>query len=173
MKQTIILIILLTLWGLPACRQEEKARKKKAEKESTENNQAEEKAREWLIATIEKTFNSAEPDFAKITTQDYYDYKNDAISLDYRDSLKDAEFNAKWMESFDPQYAGKGTGFLVPTRDWGKIKVTRCLLTEWPDEESFVFEIIIRDTELKVDYRREIRVTKNGESFLIADVKEF
>jgi hypothetical protein len=145
--------------------------------EKKENNQVantSENAKKWLIETIQTYFKKDFPEMSGITTKTYEEYKTEAtnVGLDTEVAMTQTEFENKWKKKYDTKYAGIGFGFLISGQDWGKIEVSKCILLA-ENGDSCVFQTILRDTEFKTDYKRDIRVVKSGNSFLIDDVKEY
>jgi hypothetical protein len=138
----------------------------------TTENQDQENAKDWLIKAIEINFNKDTFDTADITTKTYAEYKSDAINIEYENGLTQEAFKKKWKNKFDLKYVGYN-GFLVPTQDYGKIKVSSCKLLSVTKDKAYIFETIIRDVDYKHNYKRDIKVIHSGKSFLIADVKEY
>lgn len=140
------------------------------------------KAKEWLIANLESSLNKANGNMenpnedaekeVNIYTTQYSAYKIDAINVDLDDGLTEDEFITKWKGKYNPELAGIGFGFLIPTQDYGLIKVTNCKLkNKTPD--GFVFNVILEDTSYHKKYNRDIRVIVASNSFLIDDVLEY
>ena len=183
MLKTLTLIFSFLL--LNSCQNNDKAKSSFDQNDSTkivssesDNNLKEtEKAKDWLIETIEDNFKKNTLEMKGITTKPYEEYKTDAtnVDLDTEGALTQSEFENKWKRLYDTKYAGIGNGFLISGQDWGKIEVTNCksLKSYSKDDFVFVFETTIRDIDFKVDYKREIKVIKTENSFLICDVKEF
>ncbi|MEA9415374.1 hypothetical protein [Flavobacterium sp. PL02] len=135
-------------------------------------NQNQENAKKWLIKTIETNFNKDTYEMSDMTTKTYAQYKSDAINIEYDNGLTEESFKKKWKNKFDTKYVAMN-GFLVPTQDYGKIKVSSCKLLYVIKDKGFVFETIIKDLTFKTSYKRDIKVIPSGKSFLIADVKEY
>lgn len=137
-------------------------------------NEAEE-AKKWLEKSIEDYFKSdlgnLDKNMQKITTKEYYDYKGDAmgVDMDVDGSLTEQEFNDKWKGKFDTKKAGVGVGFLIAGQDWDKVQVTKCQLIS-QNENSYLFDVALNDKALKAVYPIKVKVSKDHNSFLIADV---
>ena len=134
-----------------------------------------EKAKSWLIETIEKNLNK---DFYKMedfTTKEYAKYKSDAMNIDFDvdGSLTKDEFVKKWKNKFDVRFAGIENGFLISRQDNGKIKVTSCISLKSNNQNEYIFQTVISDVDFKIENKRDIKVIENGNSFLISDVKEY
>jgi hypothetical protein len=138
-------------------------------------------AKAWLIKSIENEF--ADPLFedknqdkkkVSIYTKNYEEYKTDAISIDYDGGMTEEAFKKKWTGKYDTKYAGMGTGFLISSQDWVKISITNCTLKgDMSTDSTMVFDVIIEDKEAKAKYKRDIKVIKSGNSYLIDDVLEY
>ena len=129
-------------------------------------------AKKWLIESIETNFKTAEGLIDSICTKDYATYKSDAIGLEYDGGMTQQAFEKKWKDKFDVKHVGIGTGFLISGQDWETIKVAKCELSPLKLKEGYLFETMIEDLPSKTIYKRDIKVIKSGESFLIADVLE-
>ncbi|KMQ59967.1 hypothetical protein ACM46_17065 [Chryseobacterium angstadtii] len=143
----------------------------KVENKSTES----EEAKKWLETSIENYFNSdlgsLDKEMQRITTKDYYEYKTDAmnVDMDVDRSLTEKEFQDKWKGKFDTGKAGIGYGFLITAQDWDKIKVSTChLISE--SKTDMLFDTVLSDENLKAEYPVKIKIAKENDSFLIADV---
>lgn len=134
-----------------------------------------EEAKKWLEKSIEDYFKSdlgnLDKNMQKMTTKDYYDYKEDAmnVDMDVDGSLTEKEFNDKWKGKFDTKKAGIGVGFLIAGQDWSAIEVTRCQLIS-ENTDSYLFDVVLTDKEPKEKYPIKVKVIKENGSFLIADV---
>ncbi|MCV9933100.1 hypothetical protein OIU80_12475 [Flavobacterium sp. LS1R47] len=135
-------------------------------------NQDQENAKKWLVKTIETNFNKDTYKMSDMTTKTYAEYKSDAINMEYDDGLTEETFKKKWHNQFNTKYVGTG-GFLVPSQDYGKIKVMNCKFLSVTKDKAYIFETTIRDLTFKQNYKRDIKVIHSGKSFLIADVKEY
>jgi hypothetical protein len=138
-----------------------------------------EDAKTWLVKSIENEF--ADPRFESedqdkrpsIYTPQYEEYKTDAISIDYDGGMTEEQFKAKWSKKYDTKLAGIGNGFLISSQDWGKVKVTSCNLKNENTNDTLVFDVILEDLEFKGKFKRDIKVIKNGSSYLIDDILEY
>ena len=164
-----------------SCKDEQKELYKITEKKTVDHTKISntkkdaEFAKNWLEENINSFFNentsSITHDMRSITTTDYYDYKMDAmnVGMDMTGSLSKEEFKNKWKNKFDTSKAGIGVGFLISGQDWDSIKVTKCDLIDEKDN-AFLFDVIILDKGFKTHYSNKIKVVKNDNQFLIADV---
>ncbi|TDB62357.1 hypothetical protein [Arundinibacter roseus] len=169
-----ILLFLPALLYLTSCTETGGTAKAITSSEKTSNapEKSTDAAKTWLIKAIEGHFNSENFPMEKITTPTYVEYKSDATNVDMDGGLSVEEFTKKWKSTFNPALAGIGTGFLISGQDYGKIKVTSCVLIKELNEKRRLYKVILDDPELKESYTREILVGRNGNSFLIEDVRE-
>ncbi|PKF73251.1 hypothetical protein [Chryseobacterium sp. PMSZPI] len=179
MKRTIVASLFLII----ACKEEKKEKvtqiKPQTKEEVIQKTEPQikeaEEAKRWLEKSIEDYFKAdliaQEKMMQKITTKDYFDYKTDAtnVDLDIDGSLTEKEFQEKWKAKFDTKEAGIGIGFLIAGQDWNEIKVTKCQLIS-EKENHFMFDALLSDKELKAEYPIKVKVIKENDSFLIADV---
>ena len=144
-------------------------------KDTIENNPNLEvnRAKEWLSQKVNHYFNnhniSLEEEMRKMTTQDYYQYKMDAMSVDLDGSLTSREFKNKWKDKFNISKAGAGVGFLISGQDWDSIKMSKCELVSVKDN-TYLFDVILLDKGFKTHYPSQIKIIKSKTDFLIADV---
>lgn len=136
-------------------------------------------AKAWLIKSVENEFldplfeNENAEKKVSIYTPSYEEYKTDAINIDFDGGMTEEKFKEKWAGKYDTKFAGIGTGFLIAGQDWGKVKVTSCELKSSPSEGIYIFDVTLDDAEFKAKYKRDIKVIKSGNSFLIDDVLEY
>lgn len=130
-------------------------------------------AADWLKSTIISYFEKEDYNMKAICTPAYGEYKDDAINVDMDGGMSEEAFQKKWKDRFNTRYAGIGLAFLVSAQDNGKITVPKCEFINKNPEGGFVFATEIEDKEYKAVYKRDITVTPSGNSFLIADVKEY
>jgi uncharacterized protein with gpF-like domain len=183
MKKTVMLflIVLISI----SCQKETTKKEKPVEKTTAENTKIEKKeslpetidsknAKKWLTETVNAYFKKDFPKMSGITTKTYEEYKTEAtnVDLDTDVAMTQTEFENKWENKYDTKYAGIGYGFLISGQDWGKIEITECNLLSG-NENSYVFQTILSDTEFKTDYKRDIKIIKSEKSFLIDDVIEY
>jgi hypothetical protein len=129
-------------------------------------------AKKWLVTAIENFFKQESADMSSITTKSYNEYKSDAMNIDMgEESLTLEQFNKKWKKKYDVKHAGYD-GFLISAQDWVKIVVSKCELSS-AKGNVYIFQVIIKDTQYKAIYKRDIKVIESGKSFLIDDVKEY
>jgi len=130
----------------------------------------------WLTKVITDYVNNddlktADDSLRKALTEDYYNYKYEAISLEYRD-MTAKEFHEKWKEKYDTKFVGTG-GFFTSVGDNGKVEVTNCTLIKSLGETAKVFHTVIHDLRWKTDYIMDITVIYKDNKLLIDDVKEY
>ncbi len=135
-----------------------------------------EKAKLWLVKSIENYFISdltlMDSVMNSVCTKTYTSYKSDATGVDMDGGLTVKEFEKKWKGKFNTKLGGAGVGFLISGQDWTKIKVSKCTLSSKKIDEGYLFETVITDVGV-ADYKRDIKVVKSGDNFLIADVLEY
>lgn len=171
MKNLLFVFVLAILFSC----QSSNHKTEKGKQDSTSVASAKTDACTWLKQNVETFFNSDDQSIMEtMTTDDYFDYKMDAINLDLDvdGSLTEDEFKKKWSSKFNTDYAGKGVGFLISAQDWGSIQVSTCDVIH-EDANSITLKSIISDCEFQTDYHREITLLKEKNSFKIKDVKEF
>ena len=91
------------------------------------------------------------------------------VDMDVDGSLTKKEFEQKWKAKFDTSKAGVGPGFLITGQDWDSIKVVKCQLISQKGEE-FLFDVILSDASHQLSYPIKVKVIKENNEFLIADV---
>lgn len=131
-------------------------------------------AENWLKTAIEDYFAEFPPKpLTEITSGQYAEYKQDAICVIYdcENSLTKEQFEKKWGNIYEIEFAGYGEGFLIEQQDWDKIVVTECRLLKQPKEGIFIFETVLTDTGLKLTNSNEITVVLTANGFKIDDVK--
>ena len=135
-----------------------------------------EKGKLWLIHSIEDTFkatNDTNDEVIPIYTKRYEEYKSDAINVDMDGGMTEKQFFNKWEDQYNPKMAGVGYGFLIGGQDWGKIKVTYCEVKTKMQDNSLIFNVVIEDLEFKVKYKRDIKIIRSENTYLIDDVLEY
>lgn len=162
-----------------ACTEQEK-RNAKSEvtdtETTTQNDDIANEAREWLMKNITNYFateelGSLDSFMQKMTTAEYYEYKNDATNVDLEidGSLTETQFHEKWKNKFDTSKAGIGTGFLISGQDWDKIEFEKFDLIS-TTEKGFLFDVILKDETFQSKYPSKILVVHLGDGYKIADV---
>jgi len=129
----------------------------------------------WLTTTIAEFFDhDSRQHFRDITTEQYAEYKQDALCVvfDCANSLTEEQFEQKWSDIYDISYAGFGTGFLIDQQDWYKIDITKCELTDQSIEGKYIFDTEVTDTGSELTHHNEITVVKTANGFKIDDVKK-
>lgn len=132
--------------------------------------------KKWLIKVITDYVNS---DYSKVAidnlraalTEDYYNYKHDAITLEYSE-MTEKEFNEKWKTKYDTKYVGSG-GFFTSYMDNGNVEITVCNLLKSLGDSAKFFYTVVHDLRWKTDYKFDIKVILNDNKLLIDDVKEY
>ena len=176
-------MIIASLFSIIACKEEKKENitqsrpqvKEEVVQEAKSQANESEESKKWLQKNIEDYFKAdlmaQEKVMQKITTKEYFDYKTDAtnVDLDVDGSLTEKEFEDKWKKKFDIKKAGTGVGFLISGQDWDEIKVSECKLLE-SKKNDFLFDVVLADEKMKAKYPIKVKVIKNKDSFVIADV---
>lgn len=103
-------------------------------------------------------------------TNDYYNYKQDAINLEYGDEMTVEEFHDKWSEKYDTKYVGGG-GFFYPYQDHGKIEITSCILKTTLGDTAQIYRVLMHDTHWNSDEIIDVRVVTSGQKNKIDDIK--
>lgn len=138
------------------------------------------KVKNWLTEVIEGYTNGVDTKTSYLRmrsslTDEYYRYKQDAINVEYdspEGSLTEEEFNKKWQGKYDTKFVGTG-GFLISSQENGKIKVTTCRLLKNLGDSALIYHVIIDDLDFKNTFIRDIKVVRQGNKLLIADVREY
>lgn len=134
------------------------------------------KSKEWLKNVILDYFKSSSGDMQPITTQQYYEFKMDAINvnMETEGSLNEEEFKQKWGKKYNLDLHPIQTGFLISGQDWGKIIVKDIKVLKFDASANIVvFKLVIRDDEFQVEYHRDIFVTEENGKYLICDILEY
>jgi hypothetical protein len=135
------------------------------------------KVKQWLIKSIEGYFkhyfdkrdHGASRD--DILTDDYRNYKQDAINLDY-DIGDSVTFRKKWQNKYDIVHVGHD-GLFISGQDWDTVKVIQCNFLRHIVHDASVYKVVITTLYSKTKDNRDIKViVKNGE-LLIDDVIEY
>lgn len=131
----------------------------------------------WLKKVIVEYVNSDGLKEAYITmqsklTSDYYNYKQDAINLEYGEEMTEEEFHQKWKTKYDTKYVGKG-GFFISAQDNGEIDIPICSFLKPLGDTANIFHVVIRDLRWKTNYVRDIKIVSKNNKLLIDDVKEY
>jgi hypothetical protein len=144
---------------------------------NTENIQLQDTAqvKKWLIKVITDYVNSEDSkvrdeNLQKVLTTDYYNYKIDAVTLEYSEMTK-KEFHDKWKAKYDTRYVGKG-GFFTSVGDNGNVEVTVCKLLKINTDNSKIFHTVVHDLRWNADYKFHIKIISKGNNLFIDDVQE-
>jgi hypothetical protein len=135
------------------------------------------KVEKWLTNVIESFFKNYSNDkaaydnFRHALTDDYYNYKQDAINTEY-DIGDTITFKKKWQGKYDTRYVGYD-GFLISGQDWGTIKVTQCNFLRHIGRDAYVYKVVITDLHFKTKDNRDIKVIVKNGKLLIDDVIEY
>jgi hypothetical protein len=142
-----------------------------------ENNKRADEAKKWLEKSILDYFKADISEqqriMKEITTKEYYDFKTDAINvdMDVDGSLTRKEFDQKWSDKYDTNFAGINKGFLISAQDWVNIEVRKCEATTALNN-VYTFKVTLADDSFKAGYFRDIKVIKEDGKFLIDGVIE-
>ncbi len=104
-------------------------------------------------------------------TEDYYNYKQEAITLEYSE-MTEEEFHQKWKAKYDTRYVGSG-GFFTSVKDNGNVEISICKHLKSLGDTAQIFHTVIRDLRWKTDYVMDITVVIKENNLLIDDVKEY
>lgn len=134
----------------------------------------------WLIGVIEDYTNSKNPSLAfdnlkKSLTENYYNYKQEAINLEYDNgdtTINEEAFKRKWQGKYNLNYVGNG-GFIISAQDNGKVKVTKCNFIKNLGQNASLYEVLIEDLDFKIKFNRDIKVLKVNSKLFIDDVIEY
>ncbi|WP_326984556.1 hypothetical protein VUJ46_08495 [Chryseobacterium sp. MYb264] len=142
-----------------------------------ENSKGADEAKKWLEKSIVDYFKAdiseQEKIMKAITTKDYYEFKTDAtnVDMDVDGSLTRKEFDQKWGDKYDINFAGINTGFLISAQDWINIEIRKCEVTTVLNN-VYTFKVILADDGFEAKYFRDIKVIKEEGKFLIDGVIE-
>jgi hypothetical protein len=132
--------------------------------------------KKWLTKVILDYVNSdaskvADSNLRSAMTEDYYNYKLNAITSEYSGMTKE-EFNEKWKMKFNTKYVGNA-GFFSAPQDHGKISVPVCSYIKSSGDSVGVFHVVIHDMQWKTDNNLDITTIVRNQKLLIGDVKEY
>lgn len=131
--------------------------------------------KKWLSKVITDYVNNedekvADKKLQEALTKDYYDYKIDAITLEYS-AMSIEDFHNKWKSKYDTRYVGKG-GFFTSVMDNGNVKVTTCRFLKNYGDTILIFHTNVHDIRWNSDYKFDIKIIYKDNKLLIDDVKE-
>lgn len=135
------------------------------------------KVKQWLSNAIESYTNDEDVATSSKTlrnslTDSYYNYKLDAISLEYDSDTLAAEKFKKWQGKYDTRYVGSG-GFIISAQDNGKVKVTSCNYFKESGQNASIYRVVIEDLDYKAKFNRDIKVIVQNGRLLIDDIIEY
>lgn len=167
------LYLFLMLTWLISCQNNEKEEITAQPQEQVspeEIQQKAEKAKKWLVSSIEGHFANGTPPMIMMTTPEYYEFKTDALNarIGLPGNITKEEFTAKWKEKFDMNRPDIFNGYLIPTHDFGRVKVKSCEFDKLQNDTLF-FNVQISDVEYKTDFNSVIKLKEAEKDFLIAD----
>lgn len=136
-----------------------------------ENNDQQEvtAAKNWLEENIELFFQD-KITLEKICTKQYTSFKNDGWAMSEGD-ISEKKFKDKWNVIYKLDLFCSDCGFLINAQDYGKIKPEATFKSKTND--GYWFSVLIKDLEFNAGYKRDIRVVKNENSFLIDEILEY
>lgn len=126
-------------------------------------------AKDWLEQNINLFFQD-KTTIEKICTKQYASFKKDGWSMSEGD-MSEKKFNDKWGSIYKLDLFCSDCGFLIDGQDYGKINTEATLKNKTDD--GYWFSVLIKDPDFKVTYKRDIRIVKNGSSFLIDEILEY
>jgi len=131
--------------------------------------------KKWLTKVITDYVNnndskSANNNLEAALTEDYSNYKHEAITLEYSEMTKE-EFYEKWEAKYDTKYVGNG-GFFTYVMDNGNVEVPSCYVLESLGDTAKVLHTVVRDLRWKTNYLFDIKVISKNNKLFIDDVKE-
>ncbi|MGN6646031.1 MAG: hypothetical protein ACTHJT_05835 [Cytophaga sp.] len=132
--------------------------------------------KKWLTQVITDYVNSDDSKVAYDSlrtklTEDYYNYKYEAITLEYSE-MTEKEFHEKWKTKYQTKYVGTG-GFFTPVIDNGTIEIIGCNVLKSFGDSCMIFYTAFRDLRWKTDYLFDVKVISRNNKLLIDDVKEY
>lgn len=135
------------------------------------------RAKKWLTDVIldyttNNDLQAAYKNMRSSLTETYYNYKQDAINLEYETTMTDEQFHEKWKGRYDVKFVGKG-GFFISAQDNGKITIPVCIFLNSIGDTAQVYHVVIRDLDFKTDFVRDITVVSRDKKFFIDDIKEY
>ena len=138
------------------------------------------KVKQWLTNVIESYTNSENPKTAfenlrHSLTNNYCNYKQDAINLEYGDGdtpMSEEAFKKKWQDKYNIKFVGNG-GFIISAQDNGKIKVTSCNFLKNLGQNASIYKVVIEDLDYKTKFNRDIKVIAQNGKLLIDDIIEY
>jgi hypothetical protein len=141
------------------------------------------KVKAWLTKVITDYTNTEDMSPAqfeqlrKNLTDDYYQYKQGSIDLEYDGAegadttLTEEGWKKKWQGKFNTKYTGNG-GYIISGQDNGKCQVTLHLVRHI-DQQTSLYKVAIHDTQYNTTYNRDIKVINQDGTLLIADILEY
>jgi hypothetical protein len=129
----------------------------------------------WLTKVITDYVNSedsklADKNLQEVLTVDYYNYKIDAITLEYSEMTKE-EFHDKWKSKYDTKFVGNG-GFFTSVMDKGDVEISHCRLIQTYGDTAEIFHTVVHDIRWNTDYKFDIKIISKRNNLLIDDVQE-
>ena len=114
--------------------------------------------------------NLANQNLTLALTDEYYNYKHEAITLEYSDMTLE-EFNRKWESKYDIKYVGNSGFFGLPP-DHGEIEVISCFLLQTYEDSTQIYRVVIRDILWETNHLQDIKIVRRNQKLLIDDIIE-
>lgn len=173
MQKYLRIIFSVTLvYSLMSC--ENKEQSSLTKENNIKDTLTTQRGKEWIIQNVEAFFNNDDnfmKGFSSLCTSQYAEFKKDATNIDLDGGMTEAEFKSKWGRRYS-EYAGIGEGFMIAGTDFGKIEVSKCDFKNETEMNQFLYDALIIDKTFNSKFTRQIVLIKNGNSFLIDDVRE-
>ena len=128
-------------------------------------------AKNWLTNSLNEYFKN-KVSMKSITSDLYFERKSDAMKVGSSSGLTIQGFKEKYGIRNAVEFAGLGKGFLLPKENYGQIEIASCLFKNRTEMKGYLFDVVLRNLNLKEEFIREIVVTKSWMRFEITDVLE-
>jgi hypothetical protein len=130
------------------------------------------KVKAWIVSTVEDYSNNADlnvgaENLRKACTEDYYNYKQDAINLDYDTTMTPEGFDNKWKHKYNTKYVGNG-GYIISAPDNGKVKVSNIYCIK-----DSLYKVVIKDVDFNMTYNRDFKIIEQNGQYKIDDILEY
>lgn len=127
----------------------------------------------WLQTNIENLYNNSFSieKMKKVCTSRYVNFRTDGWNIDEGDEKAANAFSTKWGKIYNLKYCCADCGFLIYGQDHGKISVAANFKNKTAN--GYWFNVTITDKEFNVSYKSDVRIIKNGTSYLIDEALEY